>query len=146
MTEYRDKVEEEYQLKADTNAEESWKLFKKVVMRAAEEVRGTTKGGKHFDRETWWWNEEVQKSMRRKKDAFKKCQKQGENELKEAYKNMKREAKAAVAKAKNEAYKRWYDKMGTEEGERMIYKVGKQRARSRRDIVKKQRTSCKVLT
>ena len=146
MTEYRDKVEEEYQLEADTNAEESWKLFKKVVMRAAEEVRGTTKGGKHFDRETWWWNEEVQKSMRRKKDAFKKCQKQGGNELKEAYKNMKREAKAAVAKAKNEAYKRWHDKMGTEEGERMIYKVGKQRARSRRDIVKKQRTSCKVLT
>ena len=28
-----------------------------------------------------------------------------------------------------------YDKMGTEEGEPMIYKVGKQRATSRRDIV-----------
>ena len=38
---------------------------------------------------------------------------QGGNELKEAYKNMKREAKAAMAKAKNEA---------------------QQRARSRRDI------------
>ena len=47
---------------------------------------------------------------------------------------MKREAKAAVAKANNEAYKEWYDKMGTEEGKRMIYKVAKQRARSRRDI------------
>ena len=32
---------------------------------------------------------------------------------------------AAVAKAKNEAYKEWYDKMGTEEGERLIYKVAK---------------------
>ena len=59
---------------------------------------------------------------------------QGGNELKEACKNMKREAKVAVAKAKNEAYKEWYDKMGTEEGERLIYKVAKQRARSRRDI------------
>ena len=39
-----------------------------------------------------------------------------------------------VVKAKNEAYKEWYGKMGTEEGERMIYKVAKQRARSRRDI------------
>ena len=29
----------------DTNAEESWKLLKKVVMRAAEEICGTTKGG-----------------------------------------------------------------------------------------------------
>ena len=91
MTEYRDKVEEEYQPEADTNAEESWKLFKKVVMRAAEEVCGTTKGGKHLERETWWWTEEVQESMRRKKDAFKKWHMQGGNELKEAYKNTKRE-------------------------------------------------------
>ena len=127
-------MEEEYQLEADTNAEESWKLFKKVVMRAAEEVCGTIKGGKHLERENWWWNEEVQESLIRKKDVFKKWQMQGGNELKEAYKNTKREAKAAVAKAKNEAYRQWYDKMGTEEGERVIYKVAKQRARSRRDI------------
>ena len=39
-----------------------------------------------------------------------------------------------MAKAKNEAYKEWYDKMGTEEGERLIYKVAQQRATSRRDI------------
>ena len=48
MTVYTDKVEEKYQLEADTNAEESWKLFKKVVIRAAEEICGTTKGGKHW--------------------------------------------------------------------------------------------------
>ena len=34
MTEFRDKVEEEYQLEADTNAEER-NLFTKVVMGAA---------------------------------------------------------------------------------------------------------------
>ena len=39
-----------------------------------------------------------------------------------------------MVKANNEAYKEWYDKMGTEEGEQLIYKVAKQRARSRRDI------------
>ena len=76
----------------------------------------------------------MQESLRRKKEAFKKWQMQGGNELKEAYKNPKREAKAAVAKATNEAYKEWYGKMGTEEGERMIYKVAKQRTRSRRDV------------
>ena len=57
VTEYRDTVEEEYQLEAYTNAEESWKLFKNVIMRATEEICGTTKGGKHLERETWWWNE-----------------------------------------------------------------------------------------
>ena len=40
---------------------------------------------------------------------------QGGDELKEAYKNMKRHAKSEVAKVKNEAYKEWYDKMGTEQ-------------------------------
>ena len=59
---------------------------------------------------------------------------QGGNGLKEAYKNMKGEVKDAVAKATNEAYKEWHDKMRTEEGERMIYKVAKQRARPRRDV------------
>ena len=121
-TEYRDKVEEEYQLEADTNAEESWTLFKKVVMWAAEKICGATKGRKHMERETWWRNEE------RKKDAIKKWQMQGRNKPKEAYTNMRRKAKA-----KHEACKEWYDKMGTEEGERLIYKVAKQRARSRRD-------------
>ena len=38
MTEYKDKVGEEYQLEADTNAKECWKLFKKLVMRATEEI------------------------------------------------------------------------------------------------------------
>ena len=50
VKECRDKVEEEYQLEADTNAEESWKIFKKVVMRAAEEICGATKGGKHLEK------------------------------------------------------------------------------------------------
>ena len=73
----------------------------------------------------------MQESLRRKKDAFKKWQMQGGNELKEAYKNMNKEAKAAVAKAKNEAYKEWYDKMRTEGGERMIYKVTKRKIKKR---------------
>ena len=56
------------------------KLFKKVIMRAAEEMCGTTKGGIHLERETWWWNEEVQESLIRKKDAFKIWQMQGGSE------------------------------------------------------------------
>ena len=87
VTEYRDKVEEEYQLEADTNAEESWKILMKVVMRAAEEICGGTKGGKHLERETWWRDEEVQECLKRKKDAFKNWLMQGGNDMKEAYKN-----------------------------------------------------------
>ena len=49
----------------------------------------------------------------------------GWNRTEGAYKNIKRDAKAAVAKVKYEAYKEWYDKMGTEEDVRIIYKVAK---------------------
>ena len=45
MKEYSDKMEEAYQLEADTNAEERWKSFQKVFMEAAEEIRGAPKEG-----------------------------------------------------------------------------------------------------
>ena len=58
-------MEYESQPEADINAEESWTLFKKVVMGAAEVICGATRGGKPLERETWWWNVDVQD------DAFK---------------------------------------------------------------------------
>ena len=72
-------MEEKYQLEADTNTEESWKLWSHQG-----------KGGKHLERETWWCNEEVQESLRKKKDAFEKWHKQCVNELRETYKVMKK--------------------------------------------------------
>ena len=39
-------------------------------------------------------------------------------------------------KLNNDAYQEWYHKIGTEGSKRMIYKVAKQRAISRRDIGK----------
>ena len=63
----------------------------------------------------------------KEKEVFMKWQMQGRNETNEVYKNVERKANPAEAKAKNEKHKEWYDKMGTEEGEWMIYKVAKQR-------------------
>ncbi|XP_047476373.1 uncharacterized protein LOC125030384 [Penaeus chinensis] len=39
-----------------------------------------------------------------------------------------------MTKVKEEAWREWYEKMETKEGERMIYKVAKQRAQSRQDV------------
>ena len=98
-------------------------------MRAAEEVCGTTKGGKHLERETWWWNEEVQeREGRRMHSRNGRCRVETNRRRRI---RTRREAKAAVAKAKHEAYKEWYDKMGPEEGERMIYKVAKAKIKKR---------------
>ena len=134
VDEFREKVEDTYHLDPDTTAEESWKLFKEATLKAAEEVCGTTKGGKHIGKETWWWNEEVQHGLKKKKEAFKRWQTEGGTEAKVEYKKLKREAKRIVAKAKSEAHRDWYEKLGTKEGEKIIYRVAKQRKNERKDI------------
>ena len=78
--------------------------------------------------------EDVQDNIKKKKEAFKDWQQRGGQELKEVYQQAKRKTKRAVAKAKEEAWKKWYDNMETKEGEKLIYKVAKQRAKNRQDI------------
>lgn len=133
VKEYRDKVKEKYNSNTST-VEEHWCTLKTAVLEAATEVCGCTKGGKHQGKETWWWSEEVQEKIKKKKESFKAWQRGGSEDLREAYKEAKRETKKVVAKAKEEAWADWYDNMETEEGEKMIYKVARQRAQSRQDI------------
>ena len=54
-------------------------------------------------------------------------------ELRAEYKATCRQAKRAVARAKNEAAQRIYDELNTKEGEAKIYKIAKARQRSRQD-------------
>ncbi|GFS15628.1 endonuclease-reverse transcriptase HmRTE-e01 [Elysia marginata] len=116
-------------------ANEKWIDLKGVLLSTAEEVCGTSKGGKKIDKETWWWSEEVQTSIKKKKEAFKNWQREGTDQLKELYKEKKKEAERAVAKAKKEGYKEWYENLDTREGEKTIYKIAKQRAEAKRDII-----------
>lgn len=44
------------------------------IRRVAKEVFGESKGKGVIDRDTWWWNEQVQKSLKEKKMAFKEWQ------------------------------------------------------------------------
>lgn len=94
-------------------------------MDSAAEVCETTRGGKHQENETWW-GEVVQQKIKEKGEAFKKRQK-GED-LKEVYKKKEKEVKKVVAKKKHgpNGMQTWTRKM--------IYKVAKQRARTRQDV------------
>ena len=65
---------------------------------------------------------------------FKNWQREGTDQLKEVYKEKKKEAQRAVAKAKEEDYKEWYKNLDTWEGEKTIYRIAKQRAEAKRDI------------
>ena len=48
-----------------------WDKTAEMLRKTAETVLGVTFGKRKGDRETWWWNEEVQESIKEKKEAKK---------------------------------------------------------------------------
>nr|GEV81144.1 hypothetical protein [Tanacetum cinerariifolium] len=91
-------------------------------------------------RESWWFCEEVQTKVTLKQSRFKEllsCRKGNQEDIglvKERYKVSKREAKIAVANAKDKAYKDLYKKLDFKEGANDIYKIAKAQEKRRRDI------------
>ncbi|XP_061706831.1 craniofacial development protein 2-like [Cydia pomonella] len=57
------------------NANECWKEMANCIRRVAKDVLGESKGKGIIDKETWWWNEEVQEILKQKKQAFREWQK-----------------------------------------------------------------------
>ena len=64
-------------------------------------VLGVSSKHRKGDKDTWWWDEEMQESIRKRRLAKKRWDMQRDGESKQEYKEMRREAKKEVAKAKN---------------------------------------------
>ncbi|KAI5626476.1 hypothetical protein C0J50_13765, partial [Silurus asotus] len=79
-------------------------------------VLGVTSGNRMEDKETWWWNEEVQESIRRKREV-------------------RQQVKRDVAKAKEKAYEELYERLDTKEGEKDLYRLARQRDRAGKDVL-----------
>ena len=101
--EFKDKVNEQHRTHMEQTANEKWIDLKGVLISTAEDVCGTSKGGKKINKETWWWSEEVQTSIKKKKEAFKNWQREGTDQLKEVYKEKKRKRKELLRKLKRRA-------------------------------------------
>ena len=110
---------------------EMWGEMQSVLNAAAEKVCGRTSGRRCQEKESWWWDEEVQRRLKEKKEAYKKMKKGGDSQ---EYKEKKKQAKREVARAKEEAWKEWYDNLGTRHGEKTIYRIAKTRAKQKKDI------------
>ena len=50
---------------------DEWDKTAELLRKTAETVLGVTFGKRKGDKETWWWNEEVQKSIKEKKETKK---------------------------------------------------------------------------
>ncbi|KAG8232371.1 hypothetical protein J437_LFUL008839 [Ladona fulva] len=76
----------------------------------------------------WWWNEEVQKEIKEKKEAKKRWDLTGFQEDMETYKMRKKNAKRAVARAKAKAIEEAYEEIKKKNGERQILRIARDRA------------------
>ncbi|XP_065646141.1 NACHT, LRR and PYD domains-containing protein 6-like isoform X3 [Hydra vulgaris] len=79
---------------------DTWKGMSNTVRDVARKILGVTSRQKKIDKETWWWNEEVQESLRGKQLAKKNWHFQQDEESRQKYKEMCGKTKRAVAKLK----------------------------------------------
>ena len=111
-----------------------WEITSNGIRAVGKEVCGVSTGRGKENKETWWWNNEVQAAIKEKKEARKSMDANKDEESKVRYKVAKQEAKKEVAKAKKEAYQELYDGMETAEGQKDIFRIAKQREKETRDI------------
>ena len=95
---------------------------------------GVTRGSRRDAKDTWWWNVEVQKAIKEKKDCFRRLYLDRSATNMEIYKGAKKAAKRAVSEARGRAYEDLYQRLNTKEGERDIYKMAKTREGKTRDV------------
>ena len=120
------------------NVNQKWEEGKRGLLRAAEEVCGWTKGPRRHV-QTWWWCDEVKEAIEVKKAKHKDWQRskgtQEEAGMKREYLVAKKASKKAVYLAKNRVAKEFGKKLNTKEGKRSVYRIAKQMASERRDVV-----------
>ncbi|KAK3571265.1 hypothetical protein QTP86_005981 [Hemibagrus guttatus] len=113
---------------------DDWETTAEVIRETGRKVLGVSSGRRKEDKETWWWNEEVQDSVQRKRLAKKKWDMDRTEENRQEYKELQRTVKREVSKVKQKAYDELYTRLDTREGEKDLYRLARQRDRDGKDV------------
>ncbi|KAK3540508.1 hypothetical protein QTP70_032472, partial [Hemibagrus guttatus] len=98
---------------------DDWKTTAEVIRVTGRKVLGVSSGRRKEDKEIWWWHEEVQDSIQRKRLAKKKWDMDRTEENRQEYKESQHRVKRKVSKAKQKAYDELYTRLDTIEGEKV---------------------------
>ena len=104
-----------------------------MIRETGRRVLGVS-SGKKIDKETWWWNEEVQECIQGKRLAKKKWDTERTEESRQEFREIQRKVKVEVAKAKQRAYDDLYARLDSKEGENDLYRLARQRDRDGKDV------------
>jgi hypothetical protein len=85
-------------------------------------------------KDTWWWNDEVQKTINEKKECYIRLHHNKSDKNIQKYKEARRNAKKAVSEARGQAYTELYRKLDTKESENDVYNMAKLREMKIRDF------------
>ncbi|KAK3530562.1 hypothetical protein QTP86_027920 [Hemibagrus guttatus] len=113
---------------------DDWETTAEVIRETGRKVLGVSSGRRKEDKETWWWNEEVQDSIQRKRLAKKKWDMDRTEENRQEYKELQRRVKREVSKAKQKAYDELYTRLDIRDGEKDLYRLARQRDRDGKDV------------
>ncbi|KAK3537298.1 hypothetical protein QTP70_006969 [Hemibagrus guttatus] len=113
---------------------DDWETTAEVIRETGRKVLGVSSGRRKEDKETWWWNEEVQDSIQRKRLAKKKWDMDRTEENRQEYKELQRRVKREVSKVKQKTYDELYTRLDTREGEKDLYRLARQRDRDGKDV------------
>ena len=131
---FKERVIKEGSWEEGGDANNMWIKMATCIRKVASEEFGVTRGSRSEAKDTWWWNEDVQKAIKEKKECFKRLHLDRSVDNVEKYKVAKKTAKRAVSEARGRAYEDLYQRLNTKEGERDIYKMAKIRERKTRDV------------
>jgi len=108
------------------------------IRRSAREVLGVSKEGSGRMQGAWWWSEEAKGKVKAKQEKFKALMESRTKEEvkfnKVQYRNAKKEAKKAMAIAKNNGYERLYHRLNAKGGENEVFKLARARERRSGDL------------
>ncbi|KAK3539055.1 hypothetical protein QTP86_023495, partial [Hemibagrus guttatus] len=113
---------------------DDWETTAEVIRETGRKVPGVSSGRRKEDKETWWWNEEVQDSIQRKRLAKKKWDMDRTEENRQEYKESQRRVKREVSKAKQKSYDKFYTRLDTRGGQKDLYRLARQRDRDGKDV------------
>jgi dipeptidase len=116
------------------DADNMWKEMTTHIRKMAIEVFGVTIGNKYEPKNTWWWNDDVQKTINEKKECYKRLHHNRSDENIQKYKEARKNAKKTVTEVRGQTYTELYRKLDTKKNENNVYKKAKLRERRIRDF------------
>jgi hypothetical protein len=131
---FKNRVFAERPWNVSENADNMWNEITTHIWKVAIEAFGVIRENKREPKNTWWWNDDVQKAISEKKECYKRLHHNTSDENIQKYKEARINAKKVVSEAKGRAYAELYRKLNMKEGENDVYKMAKLREKKMRDF------------